>query len=189
MLLSVLTSVLNGNDSGALENLNTALSLSNELVELENKAMRLMLEAGADFICLSEPSGTGEVVGPKYFREFTVPYINKVMDALETPVKMVHMCGRLQRVYDQLPDIHSDVFSFDAVVSIRDVRQVLPDRALMGNVSTLAMQDTTPDRVRSMVHYVRGQGINVVAPACGLPTVTPLPVIQAMVEAAKEPMA
>ena len=35
---------------------------------------RLMLEAGADFICLSEPSGTGEVVGPKYFREFTVPY-------------------------------------------------------------------------------------------------------------------
>ena len=41
-----LETLLNGNDSGALENLNTALSLSNELVELENKAMRLMLEAG-----------------------------------------------------------------------------------------------------------------------------------------------
>ncbi len=147
---------------------------------------RLMLEAGADFICLSEPSGTGEVVGPRYFREFTVPYINRVMDALDTRVKMVHMCGRLQRVYDQLPDIHSDVFSFDAVVPIADVRAVMPNRALMGNVSTLAMQDTTPDHVRSMVHYVRGQGINVVAPACGLPTVTPLPVIQAMVDAAKE---
>ncbi len=149
---------------------------------------RLMLEAGADFICLSEPSGTGEVVGPRYFREFTVPYINRVMDALDTKIRMVHMCGRLQRVYAQLPDIHSDIFSFDAVVPIRDVRAVLPDRALMGNVSTLAMQDTTPDRVRSMVRYVRGQGIDVVAPACGLPTVTPLPVIRAMVDAAKEPL-
>ena len=150
---------------------------------------RLMLEAGADFICLAEPSGTGEVVGPKYFREFTVPYINKVMDALDTSVKMVHMCGRLQRVYEQLPDIHSDIFSFDAVVPISEVRKVMPERALMGNVSTLALQETSPEHVRSMVHYVRGQGIDIVAPACGLPTVTPLPVIQAMVEAAKEPMA
>ena len=55
--------------------------------------------------------------------------------------------------------------------------------------NTLALQETSPEHVRSMVRYVRGQGIDVVAPACGLPTVTPLPVIQAMVEAAKEPMA
>ena len=41
-----LENLLNGNDSGALENLNTALTLSNELVDTENKAMRLMLEAG-----------------------------------------------------------------------------------------------------------------------------------------------
>ena len=183
-------------------NINGPTSVAGELIAMETlfhglmgfvaeqliRYGRLLLKAGADFICLSEPSGTGEVVGPRYFREFTVPYINRVMDALETPVKMVHMCGRLRRVYDQLPDIHSDVFSFDAVVPIRDVRQVLPERALMGNVSTLAMQDTSPARVQSMVHYVREQGIDVVAPACGLPTVTPLPVIQAMVEAAKEPL-
>ena len=42
-----LESLLQGDDtSSALSSLNTALSLSNELVELENHAMRLMLESG-----------------------------------------------------------------------------------------------------------------------------------------------
>ena len=38
--------LLEGDDAGALDNLNMALSLSNELVLIENRAMRLMLEAG-----------------------------------------------------------------------------------------------------------------------------------------------
>lgn len=147
---------------------------------------KLLLNAGADAICISEPSGTGEVVGPRFFRAFTAPYLNRVLDALDAPIPMVHICGRLQRVYDQLPDIHCKVFSFDAVVPVQDVRQYLPHRALMGNVSTLAMQDMAPERVRTLVHAARRQGVDVVAPACGLPTVTPLPVIQALVDAARE---
>lgn len=38
--------LLGDDDSGALDNLNTALNFSNELVGYENKAMRLILEAG-----------------------------------------------------------------------------------------------------------------------------------------------
>ena len=38
--------LLGGNDKEALENLSKALSLSNELVDIENLAMRLMLETG-----------------------------------------------------------------------------------------------------------------------------------------------
>ncbi|MBQ9155822.1 MAG: EAL domain-containing protein, partial [Eubacterium sp.] len=41
-----LEQLLEGNDAGALENLNSALKLSNELIGTENTAMRLMLEAG-----------------------------------------------------------------------------------------------------------------------------------------------
>ena len=165
------------------ENVHALLSfVSEQLIQYG----KLLLEAGADAICLAEPSGTGEVVGPRYFREYTVPYINRVMDALDIPVKMVHICGRLQKVYDQLPDIRSNAFSFDAMVPIREVRKVLPERALMGNVSTLAMQDMSTDRIRSLVRYARSQGVDVVAPACGLPTVAPLPLIQAMVDASRE---
>ena len=41
-----LEKLLDDSDSTALTNLNTALSLSNELVDVENHAMRLMVEAG-----------------------------------------------------------------------------------------------------------------------------------------------
>ena len=41
-----LETLLEGGDTGALSNLNTALRLSNDLVEVENHAMRLMVEAG-----------------------------------------------------------------------------------------------------------------------------------------------
>lgn len=147
---------------------------------------RALLAAGADAVCISDPSGTGEVVGPRFFRSFTVPYLNRVLDALDVPVKMVHICGRLQNVYSQLPDIHCGVFSFDAIVPVGEVRAVLPDRALMGNVSTLAMNTMTPERVRTLVRHARKSGVDIVAPACGLPTETPLTVIRAMVDAAKE---
>ena len=129
---------------------------------------RALLAAGADAVCISDPSGTGEVVGPRFFRSFTVPYLNRVLDALNVPVKMVHICGRLKSVYSQLPDIHCDVFSFDAVVPVGEVRAVLPDR------------------VRTLARHARKSGVDIVAPACGLPTETPLAVIRAMVDAAKE---
>ena len=60
---------------------------------------RAMAEAGADAICVAEPSGTGEILGAKRFREFTVPYINRLLDAIDVPVKIVHICGKLRAVY------------------------------------------------------------------------------------------
>ena len=41
-----LEALLDGNDRNAIESLNSALTLSNELVQIENKAMRLMLASG-----------------------------------------------------------------------------------------------------------------------------------------------
>ncbi len=41
-----LENLLEGSEKGALENLNTALALSNELINVEDEAMRLMVEAG-----------------------------------------------------------------------------------------------------------------------------------------------
>ncbi|MBE6045848.1 MAG: EAL domain-containing protein [Clostridiales bacterium] len=41
-----LQTLMRGNETGAIDSLNNALSLSNELIEFENYAMRLMVEAG-----------------------------------------------------------------------------------------------------------------------------------------------
>ena len=44
---------------------------------------RAQIEAGADVIAISDPSGTGEILGPKYFEEFAVTYLNQLLDGLQ----------------------------------------------------------------------------------------------------------
>ena len=142
--------------------------------------------SGADVICISEPSGTGEILGPKFFREYTVKYVNMILDAVNVPVKIVHICGELQSVYQILTEFHSDAFSFDALVSVSDIKKHIPEKAVMGNINTHAIGTQEPEKVRSLVHFARRKGVDIVAPACGLPTTTPLINVQTLVKAAAE---
>jgi MtaA/CmuA family methyltransferase len=146
---------------------------------------RAQIEAGADAICISEPSGTGEILGPQRFRDYTLRYVNAIMDELDVPVKIVHICGSLNSVYHILPEFHCNVFSFDSLVSIADIKEALPDQAIMGNINTHALGTASASKITQLAWSCRRKGIDIIAPACGLPTTTPLANIQAMVEAAQ----
>ncbi len=143
-------------------------------------------DAGADMICISEPSGTGEILGPKFFREYSIRYVNRILDAVNVPVKLVHICGDLRSVYHILSEFHSDAFSFDSIVPIAEIKPHIPEKAVVGNINTHAIGTQMPEKVRSLVRFARRKGVDVVAPACGLPTTTPLANVQAMVKAAAE---
>ena len=61
---------------------------------------KAQLEAGADILTISDPSGTGEILGPKMFREFALPYINTIIDELKDQCAggtIIHICGRLEK--------------------------------------------------------------------------------------------
>jgi [methyl-Co(III) methanol-specific corrinoid protein]:coenzyme M methyltransferase len=146
---------------------------------------KAQVAAGADVLCISEPSGTGEILGPRKFKNFTVKYVNQVLDAVAVPVKIVHICGKLKRVYSIIPDFHCDVFSFDAIVPIKEIKPLLPEMAIMGNVSSFALGEVPPDKVKRLVTVAMNRGAEVVAPACGLSTTTPLINIQTMVKTTK----
>ena len=59
---------------------------------------RAQIEAGADVIAISDPSGTGEILGPKYFEEFAVTYINRLLNGLQKEKlgTIVHICGQMR---------------------------------------------------------------------------------------------
>ncbi|MEN6567492.1 MAG: MtaA/CmuA family methyltransferase [Veillonellales bacterium] len=143
---------------------------------------KAQIEAGADAICISEPSGTGEILGPQNFANFTVNCLNKILDELNVSVKIVHICGRLKSVYDIIPQIRCDVFSFDAVVPIAEIKKHMTAHAVMGNISTFALGSMQPEKIASLVNGALTQGVDIVAPACGLSTTTPLINVQTMVD-------
>ncbi|MDO5410887.1 MAG: MtaA/CmuA family methyltransferase [Lachnospiraceae bacterium] len=145
--------------------------------------VRMQLEAGADIIAVSDPSGTGEILGPRMFEEFAVKYLNQIVEAVHQENKpvIIHICGQMKNVYPQLRQLKSDVLSFDSIVPMSEARKNLPNRVLMGNVSTYALEFGNPEKIIKLTEHCVKNGSNIVSPACGLGTRSPLKNIQTMV--------
>lgn len=149
---------------------------------------RAQVEAGADVITIADPSGTGEILGPRFFKEFAVRYINQLLDGLadlhvET---IVHICGHMKNVYKEVNEVHSNALSFDSAVPMMDARKNLADRVLMGNVSTYTLEFGSEEAVRRLAGNCIKCGSDIVSPACGLGMSSPLRNIQALLSSVEE---
>jgi [methyl-Co(III) methanol-specific corrinoid protein]:coenzyme M methyltransferase len=144
---------------------------------------RAMIEAGVDVIAISEPSGTGEILGPRYFNEFVVKYLNYILDELNTDnvSTIVHICGQMKSVYKEIAQVNSNVLSFDAVVSIEEAKHNLPNHLIMGNISTYALEFQEPSSIKALTNNCIRKGSDIIAPACGLGMKTPLINIQEII--------
>jgi len=157
--------------------------VTEQLIEFGNA----MIEAGADVIAISDPSGTGEILGPKFFEEYAVKYLNMLLDGIKNKHAgtIVHICGQMRSVYKQINMVHADALSFDAVVPMKEARANLGDRVLMGNVSTFALEFGDEERVEKLTKYCVRGGSDIIAPACGLGTRSPIANIQAILKTLK----
>ncbi|MCT8977697.1 MtaA/CmuA family methyltransferase [Clostridium sp. CX1] len=142
------------------------------------------IEAGADIIAISDPSGTGEILGPKLFEEFAVKYLNKIVDSIQNKNvgTIVHICGQMKKVYPEVNKIKSDVLSFDSIVNMSDARKNLGNRLLMGNVSTYAIEFGEAKKITELTEKCVKDGANIISPACGLGMKSPLKNVKAMVD-------
>lgn len=155
--------------------------VTDEIIKFANA----QIDAGADVIAISDPSGTGEILGPKFFDEFVVRYINRILDGIKdrNVGTIVHICGQMKNVYNEVGKITSDALSFDSIVSIKESRKHLGDRVLMGNVSTYALEFATEEKVQALTRASIRSGSNIISPACGLGTRSPIANIQSLIKA------
>lgn len=157
---------------------------SNHIIELA----KLMIENGASVISIADPTATGEILGPKMFKEYAVRYINKVVDAIHamnTPV-IVHICGKMNAVMKYVPEIRSDAISTDAFINLKALKEEYPELTTMGNLSTILLEFGDEQKVVNQTDRLVKDGINIISPACGLSTSTPLKNIVSMTKVVKE---
>lgn len=142
---------------------------------------RLMVDNGATVISIADPTATGEILGPKMFEEYAVVYLNKIIDAVHAmgvPV-IIHICGKMESVKPQIAMLHGDAISVDAFVNLKGIKQEIPGATTMGNLSTILLQFGEPEKVEKMAERLLNDKIDILAPACGLSTSTPLENIRA----------
>ncbi len=142
---------------------------------------------GANVMVISDPSATGEILGPSLFKEFGLPYLNRIvnrMHELGKPV-IVHICGSVRPVYELLKELVSECISVDSVVNIREAKKVISGKKLMGNISTILLQNGPINRIQNASKNLLNCGIDILAPACGLSAKTPVEHIKAMTAVVK----
>ena len=157
--------------------------VSNHIIELA----KLMIENGANVISIADPTATGEILGPKMFGEYAVRYLNKVINAIHamnTPV-IVHICGKISAVKKYIPEIKSDAISTDSSINLKMLKEEYPQLITMGNLSTYLLEFGDEEKVADQTVRLVNDGINIIAPACGLSTSTPLKNIESMTKVVK----
>jgi Uroporphyrinogen-III decarboxylase len=142
----------------------------------------LLIDAGASVISIADPTATGEILGPKLFEEYAVLYLNKICDAIHSrgiPV-IIHICGKMEAVKPHIGKLTGNAISVDAFVSLKNLKSEIPSLTTMGNVSTIALEFSEPEKIERMTEKLLGENINIISPACGLSTSTPLVNINAL---------
>lgn len=142
-----------------------------------------MVQAGADMICIADPSATGDLLGPAAFEEFVMPQLNRMtrrfQEELAVPV-IVHICGKVKGTGELLQSLAAKVVSVDSVVGLSRLAEMAPDKVTMGNVSTFTLERGTPDKVAKAGLSCIRQGVGILAPACGISPLTPLANIRSL---------
>ncbi|MBV8608812.1 MAG: hypothetical protein JO034_15295 [Singulisphaera sp.] len=148
----------------------------------------ILCASGATVITIGDPTATGEILGPRLFAEFAVPYLNQLINGIrEAGVPaIVHICGDISSVWDQIPHLLCDAISTDAMVDLPALKRDYSHLITMGNVSTFLLQFGSPGRVEARTAALIRNGIDIISPACGLSTSTALDNIRALTATVKD---
>ena len=157
-------------------------------VDISMDYIELIQEHGADVICVNEPTASPELIDPNQFRDLIKPNLEDLAEYIEVP-KVLHICGSTQPIIRDMATCGFDGISVEEAVNIpqaqKDIEDV--DCVILGNISTSnTLLSGSENDVKSDVKKVLGEGIDIIAPSCGIAPNSPLNNIKAMVEGRDE---
>lgn len=143
-------------------------------------------------IGLAEP--TASILSPKMFREFVIPYYDKVMNQWKewgSRGSGFHICGNTSKLLDAIKEMDIRGVSIDGSVDLAYAKEVLGDKmSIMGNVPPVEVLEGTPESIKAAVVdcfrkcWDNPRGFTI-APGCDIPVNASLENIDAYMAAAR----
>ncbi|WP_224957765.1 uroporphyrinogen decarboxylase family protein [Geomonas subterranea] len=144
---------------------------------------------------LTDAMSSMSVISPRQFREFSFPYLKRLIDYVHGRDRKVtlHICGKTSGIWEAMVEAGADCLSIDNDADLSEARFAVGDRVrLMGNVHpSEVMLQGTPETVRAATLACLAQAKDtpkgfIVASGCSLPTETPFANIHAMLDTVRE---
>lgn len=133
---------------------------------------------------------TASLISPDDYTRFVLPYQERAVDALKDRNcdLWIHICGKTDHLLHLLRELPIQGFEVDSKVEMARARQLLGDRiALKGNLDTTFLLQSSPEEItRACRRILKDGGFKtgvILSPGCGVPRMTPLENLRAMVRA------
>lgn len=146
-----------------------------------------LMDAGADVIQCSEPSGSTDMLSPDMFEVAVGRYIKEALAPREDKFTVLHICGNTLPILNFMADTGVSALSVEEKVDPYDaVKEVNGRIALVGNVGSVKpLYRGKPEDVEAAARRSADAGFSVISPGCGVAPKTPDANLEALVRAIK----
>ncbi|HII01915.1 TPA: MtaA/CmuA family methyltransferase [Methanosarcinaceae archaeon] len=146
-----------------------------------------LFEHGADVLCVPDGGLVATDLMPPKALDLLKPGFTRLCKETRGPV-ILHICGDVERSLHSLSECGFDAISIEEKVSIKAAKAAIEDRArLIGNIAPSSTPlFGTPDDVKAEAKQCLSDGVDILAPGCGIAPMTPLANMRAIVEARDE---
>lgn len=162
-----------------------ALDLATEAAIMYANAL---VEAGADIISVADPVASPDLMSPDSFKKFFKARLQKFSSSVNS-VTVLHICGNVNPILSEMADCGFEGLSVEEKIgSPKKAKEILGNRArFIGNISSpFTLLPGPVDKIKAEARKALAEGVDVLAPGCGIAPMTPLENIKAMVAARDE---
>ena len=147
-----------------------------------------MVLAGADIIAIADPVASPDLMSPDSFKNMLQSRLQRFSSNVNS-VTVLHICGNVNPILDYMANCGFEGLSVEEKIgSVKKAKEILGDRVrLVGNISSPFVLLPGPiDKIKEEAKKAISEGVDVLAPGCGIAPMTPVSHIKAMVEARNE---
>lgn len=162
--------------------------------EATSQFIRLMARAGAHMVSNGDSPAGPDMVSPRMYCEFALPYERKVVEcahACGLPY-LLHICGKTDRILEAMLSTGADGLELDYKTSSQLAHDVMKDRAVfVGNIDpsgvlALGTPQLVEEKTRALLRIFADTPRFILNAGCAIPADTPPENLHAMIRAARE---
>lgn len=147
-----------------------------------------MVLAGADVVSIADPVASPDLMSPDSFKNVLQSRLQRFSSNVNS-VTVLHVCGNVNPILDYMADCGFEGLSVEEKIgNVKKAKEILGNRArLVGNISSpFTLLPGPIDKIKAEAKQAIADGVDVLAPGCGIAPMTPVAHIKAMVEARDE---
>jgi [methyl-Co(III) methanol/glycine betaine-specific corrinoid protein]:coenzyme M methyltransferase len=147
-----------------------------------------LVDAGADVISVADPVASPDLMDPATFDARFKPRLTRFAESIDVPT-VLHVCGNVTPIIGMMADCKFDGLSIEEKVeNLKGAKKIVDGRArIVGNISSpFTILAGTPEKVKEDVKKALEDGVDVLAPGCGIAPNSPVENVKALVEARDE---